>query len=355
MKFRVKRVALLSALFVLLALAVVDIWVNKENVLESFSRQFLNEAKTDALHASKRSASATAERLIEVNRSMADEVHLSAEGDPITVKRSTGQMIQLQYKITAYGATNDEADQRLNKIDVSREVTAGLLTFAAKAGGKPVDPDEIDIEYTLLVPDGFKVKVDSNRGDIRIEGVRADVNVEAAYGNMEIVDVSGYVAAKSSYGSLYISGVTGNVELNNQSSAAKVEQVSGWLTLNNHSGKMSVSQIAGEATINSTGGSITMRDMASPVMVESRRADLMFDRVANHIQVDAEYGKITLILAEADGYTVDASTFEGRIQTLLPVAVEREKETSRLRAVIGKGTWKAEIKAIRTDMMIHTK
>lgn len=355
MTFRFKRVVLLSALAVLLVVAVVDITVNKGNVFESFGRQFPNEAKTDALYASKRNVSATTERLIELNRSMADEVHLSGEGNPITIKRSTGQMILLQYKITAYGATTEEANQNRDKVDISREISAGLLTFAAKVDGKPIDPDDIDIEYTLLIPDALKVRVDNNRGNIRVEGVRADVSAETANSNMEIVNVSGNVAAKSSYGSLYISGITGNVELNNQSSDAKVEQVSGWLTLNNRSGKISVSQIAGKVTVNATGGSITMRDIASPVTAESRRTDLTFDHVTNHMSVDAEYGNITLILAEADGYTVTASTLEGRIQTLLPAAVERQQETSRLRAVIGKGTWQAVIKASKTDMMIHTK
>ena len=66
--FRKKRTLLLLSVAVLFCLMIVDIWTSKAQPFERFGKPFVNERKTDARDASRRSRASPFHAPVSVSR-----------------------------------------------------------------------------------------------------------------------------------------------------------------------------------------------------------------------------------------------------------------------------------------------
>ena len=93
-------------------------------------------------------------------------------------------------------------------VDVARE---GATMEISSDGGR-----RAGVDYTLRVPRGSKVEVESAAGDVEISGVADSVQARAEMGDVTVRDVRGSVTVEAPQGDVTVEGVsteTGNVEL----------------------------------------------------------------------------------------------------------------------------------------------
>ncbi|MDF2815182.1 MAG: hypothetical protein K0Q81_1382, partial [Paenibacillus sp.] len=307
MSFRTKRIVLLSTVALLLTLSIVDIFTRKEEMFQLFNDQFFNEQKTAAYHQAHKGVTATSRQQLEINRKDIKEVALASAGGKVTVKRADHAAIRLQYEITATGANTDAANRRRDAVQVTEEMNEGRLTLVTKVDGKTVDPDSVTIEYVLSVPDAVKVKIDNDEGEVRISGIKGDVEASSDRGSMEIVDVRGNLSASSSYGSLYLSDIMGRVELKNNYSYVNADHIEGAVALNGRAGNTFLNRIAGDVTAETNNGAIHLREITGSVTLASQASDLQLDRILGDMSITAEAGTTILILPANKGYKLDAA------------------------------------------------
>lgn len=358
MTFRKKRMALLASIAILVLVAVLDVWITKDALFEKFGRQFINEAKTEAYWQAKRGAEATAERQLDIDSQGIREVLLAGERSHMTVKRASGRAIQLRYTVTANAADSDAAERKRDAVLIEKDIREGRLSLAATADGRPVDPDSIEIEYELFLPDALKLRIESKSSSVRIQGLTADVEAASESGSLEIVDVAGAVSARTSYGSLYMANIKGSVSLENRSSEAIAEGIQGALGLDSRSGRNDIARVTGTVSGSAEHGTVRLYEISGPVELHSRAAKLQLNEIRNQIRVMSESGDLKLILPEAAGYAVEAKVRFGRIRTHLPFPVEPRPDVdggSELKGVVGAGTWKVDIEAYSADIQIHTQ
>ncbi len=93
-------------------------------------------------------------------------------------------------------------------VDVARE---GSTLEISSDGGRGTG-----VDYTLRVPRGSKVEVESAAGDVTVGGVADSVRVRAEMGDVAVSEVQGDVTVEAPRGDVTVEGVsteTGNVEL----------------------------------------------------------------------------------------------------------------------------------------------
>lgn len=357
MYLRTKRTVLLASVAVLFVMPFMDISFREEELFQQFGDQFFNEQKTEAFHQAHKVVTATAGRLLEVNGPNIKEVALSSAGGKVAVKRADNAAIRLQYTITASGANEDTANRRRDAVQVKEETSEGRLTLVTMADGKKVDPDHVTIDYVLSVPDGVKVKIDNDHGEVHIGGVIGDVEASSDGGFMEIVGVRGNLSASSSYGSLYLTDITGRTELKSKHSNVNADHVQGAFVLNSQGGHTFLNGIKGKVTGETYNGTIHLREITGSVAVASRYSDLQLDRIFGDMNVTAHSGHTRLIFPANQGYSLEAEVIEGRIQTQLPLPTEHikgEEDITRMKGAVGDGARSSvQVKASFGDVFIH--
>ncbi len=111
-----------------------------------------------------------------------------------------------------YARGSDPAAARENAsgvaVDVARE---GSTLEISSDGGRGTG-----VDYSLRVPAGSKVEIESAAGDVEIAGVADSVGAKAEMGDVTVRDVRGSVTVEAPRGDVAVEGVsteTGNVEI----------------------------------------------------------------------------------------------------------------------------------------------
>jgi hypothetical protein len=109
----------------------------------------------------------------------------------------------VEYVVVRYAQGSDPATAKEEAsgvpVDVARE--GGTITLETD-GGRGTGAD-----YTLRVPRGSKLEVESRAGDVNVTGVEGDVSVVAEAGDVTIGDTGGSVSVEAAQGDVSISGV----------------------------------------------------------------------------------------------------------------------------------------------------
>ncbi len=93
-------------------------------------------------------------------------------------------------------------------VDVAREGSTLEISSDASSG--------TGVDYSLRVPEGSKVEVESAEGDVEVSGVADSVQAKAEMGDVTVRDVRGSVTGEAPRGDTTVEGVsteTGDVEL----------------------------------------------------------------------------------------------------------------------------------------------
>lgn len=358
MSIRKIRMVLLSSVALMLLLAVLDISLRKVELLEVFGEQFMNELKTDAYQQAHQDVTSTAQRQLEINRRDIQVVSLSSIRGNINVKRSADQIIRLQYTVTASAVDEEAAQNKGNAVTIEEEIHEGQLILAAKTGGKSVDYNNLSIDYELQIPDTMKLKLENEEGAMRIHRIHGDVDASSDRGMMEIVDVKGQLSVISNFGSIYLSDITGNIELKNTGSNASIDHVVGAVGLNSQSGRNTMSNIDGKVTGEADGGFVLLREISGPVEVVSLASELQLEKIRGDTKITSEVGITTFMLAEDEGYRVNAAVSGGRILTQLPLPIKEDTDgdyKAQMNGVVGNGAWSLDVKTESGDIIFHIK
>ena len=123
-----------------------------------------------------------------------------------------GGLTSIEYEVTKHAVASDPvaAKRRASEVAVnlSREDSAFVLETE---GGRDTGAD-----YTLRVPSGSGVEIDSEAGDVEVSGISGNLTVRAQAGDVTIRDVGGDVTVEAPKGDVSISNVstdTGQMEL----------------------------------------------------------------------------------------------------------------------------------------------
>lgn len=178
------------------------------------------------------------------------------------------------------------------------------------------------VDFTLQVPAGVRVRAGSGNGDVRIAG-----------GGAEVV-------ASTGNGRVHVSGSTGEVRANTGNGEVTVENAAGPVEVSTGSGDIRVVTSTGPVSANSGNGDID---------VSIGKLDRMPD-----MSFSTGNGRVRLLLPSGLGAEVSASTGNGDVTTDFPIRLRSGRvNPSSLRGTIGDGGGRLSIRSGNGDVEIR--
>lgn len=164
-----------------------------------------------------------------------------------------------------------------------------------------------DQRLEVVVPVGTRVAAKSVSGDVRVTGVR---------GELEAGTVSGDVEASDGVRRIALTTVSGDVRGSNFEGDVRANSVSGEVVLD---------QVVGEVDAQSVSGEVEVRRARSPrLRLESVSGDLTYDGTIardGRYEFSSHSGEIHLLVPSDAGAELSLRTFSGSIDTAFPITM----------------------------------
>lgn len=206
----------------------------------------------------------TAERSARLAASASDVLHVRARSGSLRIESRPGLS-----EVRARG-----------RACASSEELLGALTIEAQRGDGRVriDVPEVEMDFGLggrryarldlviEVPENIEAEVEDGSGEIDIRGV----------GRLRLVDGSGEV---------YLEDIRGDVDVEDGSGELSVDNVQGHVVIDDDSGELRVTRVTGDVRVDDDSGEIDIRDVTGSVTVDDGSGDIDVDNVGGDFTV----------------------------------------------------------------------
>jgi DUF4097 and DUF4098 domain-containing protein YvlB len=268
---------------------------------------------------------------ITVTTASGDEVSIDA------VKRGRGDRSQL-------GRVSIVVDERPGRVDVRTD-------YGRPFPDRAFRDNYVSVDYTVVVPVGASLEVNSISGRVKVDGVR---------GSTRLASVSGNISSSNTPNVEYLRTVSGEVDLANIS----------------HDGSLSVSSVSGNLDFNgvkarslelsTVSGEIRLRDAAVERLSAkglSGGVEYVGTLVRNgRYEVNSHSGNVRFTLVDNTGFELNASSFSGSVRSDFQMTIggdgtqdsgrRRGPRNESLRATFGDGSASLSLRTFSGNIII---
>ncbi len=210
------------------------------------------------------------------------------------------------------GASDDERRARLQdvQIEVLEQSNRVEVRSRYQDNNRRGPGSAVSIDYTITVPQNASLYVRNTTGDVRVTNVRGDLRVET---------LSGDISASGARRIGLLKTVSGSV-------AVTDAQVEDDVTLQTLSGDLTLTNVRARAVdVSAVSGDLQLNDVQSDrVIARSSNGDITFSGTlqrTGRYEFTTQSGDIRLALGGNGGFDVDASTFNGELQSAFPLTL----------------------------------
>jgi len=215
---------------------------------------------------------------------------------------------------------------------------------------------DVSVDYTIAVPASASVDVHSVSGDVKVTGAQGLVRLEAVSGNITVSGTPRLEKAKSVSGDVTLTDAAGE----------------GDISLGSISGTIHAKGLKSRGVdVSSVSGDVTLASVACERLdAKSMSGDLAYEGTlsrSGRYNLNSHSGSVRLVLANASGFELDASTFSGSIDSDgLPLTiggdVDRGREerrhgpnTHRIHGTFGDGSAVITVRTFSGDIAIQKR
>jgi DUF4097 and DUF4098 domain-containing protein YvlB len=309
----------------------------------------------------------------------------------INVTPSEGNNIRVVVHKKLYAKNQDDAN-RFNE-GSKAQVTVNGTTVVLNANTNGAGDHGVQADLDIFVPAGASLDIASKRGDVSINGRKADVRLSVQRGDVALTEIGGSAKITLDRGSIRGNNIAGNVDIDGRVDDATLEDVQGSVRLNgDFFNNIRLSKIAKTVEFKSarsditlasvpgdleiSGDSLRATDVGGPMRLVTRSKEIHLEGVNGDVEVEnsngdieihpgskmpmgkmmitGKRGDITLVLPPNAGFQVDATTHKGDITSdFSPLRTEQTNGSSHATGTIGNGAAKLQINADTGDIRIN--
>ncbi len=111
-------------------------------------------------------------------------------------------------------------------------------------------------EWTLEIPDGLRVDMNTGSGDLEITGLNIELDANSGSGNVEAENITGDTRLSTGSGNIYARNVDGELRANTGSGTIRVSDVKGDTDLNTGSGNIRANGMEGALQLSTGSGNV---------------------------------------------------------------------------------------------------
>ncbi|HEU5050214.1 MAG TPA: hypothetical protein VFU00_07840 [Gemmatimonadales bacterium] len=217
-----------------------------------------------------------------------------------------------------------------------------LLAGGGRAAVKVVvDAGPLPAVGTALeihAPRMARLWIKSATAPIAVEGMRGEIDVATVSGQISIRGAPSLLTAESMDGDLLIEA------------PARVTR------LKTAGGAIVVTGAAGDVTATSVSGPIRLRGSVITGRLESVSGEIVCNAgvaAGGRLDLQTHEAPITLLLPPGAGVTVEASTYGGRTESMIPGAAGKPTRAKAVQYVIGSGRAWAVLRSLKGDLTLR--
>lgn len=141
------------------------------------------------------------------------------------------------------------------------------------------------IDLVVRVPANFNLKLHDGSGDTDIRGLQGDLDIEDGSGELRINGGNNANVTDGS-GDLYIEQLSGNLQLEDGSGDATIRQIKGIVRVEDGSGDLTISKVGGMVTIDDGSGDIRVDDAGGLTIINSGSGELKLNAINGPVQIN---------------------------------------------------------------------
>jgi hypothetical protein len=259
----------------------------------------------------------------------------NAFGD-IRVETATGGSITAEARIKPNFPPKRDSNFR-QAFQFTSEVQGSTLLITLQKPERLAEKRHININITMAIPKGLSVAVKNTAGNVEVDSIDGNLDVEMAAGNLEVQNVSRDLRVRNKFGTVTIGAVSGNA------------------SIVNHSGRVQAGRIIGNSHIESAFGEVILEECLGPVSarLKTGNLNLKLAQISGNSDIDIKMGNIELGLPAQARFTLDGECRMGEISTDFDVAVNRKIASVTANGAINGGGPLIQIKGKSGNIRVY--
>lgn len=275
------------------------------------------------------------------------QVDLSNISGDIVITAGGGDDVRIDVVKRGRGVTDADAKRQLELLTIEIIERAGRVEVRARyrEGERHINASA---DYTVTAPAGALVTVRSVSGDIRVTGIKGELDVETVSGDVKLDAVGELGRAKTVSGDIDVSGaqVDGTLEASSVSGNVIARSVK--------ARRIELGTVSGDVElIDPTCDTVTAKALSGEVSFTGTLAK------GGRYAFQSHSGDVRLVLAGDVGFEIEASTFSGTIKSDLPLTIggRRESAVSRrtIRGAYGDGSALVDVTTFSGSVIIRKR
>jgi len=195
---------------------------------------------------------------------------LTIQTDAGSIKIETHDQATIELRVKIENSEGDEFSYR-------HELSNGNLNIFGEIDRKQNWVRNLKVEFNLLIPKNYNVKLNTSGGSLSIEDLTGELNARTSGGSINVGNIVGDVKLRTSGGAINTDNITGNIDAHTSGGSIKV-------TINK--------QLTEDAKLTTSGGSITA--YLIPNIQTDIHASTSGGRVKSDFEIDGKVKKMSV-------------------------------------------------------------
>ncbi len=215
---------------------------------------------------------------------------------------------------------------------------------------------DLSVNYTIEVPPDTSLQGATGSGNFQVAGIRGPARIIAGSGDIDIAGVQQEVKVTAGSGDISIAGVKDNVEVTAGSGSIRIAGSGGEIRMHAGSGDISIAAPGGPVNVTAGSGSVALAGLQYDAHVSTSSGAISLQGTpSNHSywELQAGSGQVTVDVPGDASFRLYAHSESGGIRTDIPLVAEETSSKHDLRAHIGQGDARIEIRTASGDIHLR--
>ena len=211
------------------------------------------------------------------------------------------------------------ADTLLEELSMDVSTVGDKQTWTIAMPEASSDLNGVQSNLTLKMPADVKVKLTNAHGNVKVENMTANLDLNNSHGNLNASHiVDGSIVVR--HGNTNLESATGEVSIDSAHGNVSALTVEGKLTVHGSHSSIKVDG-AQDVELKSSHGKITATNVDGNVVATNSHDSIKITTFGESVTAKSSHGKIDLIIANPDFKSVKAETSHDSIKVALPESV----------------------------------
>ena len=273
-------------------------------------------------------------------------LHVSTQGGYVRVQTGDVKEIHITAKETIHTNSEKEADEMLEKLELSIEQKGNDVSAEAKyernSWGIHWGQTPVTVDFVITVPDHFNADLHTSGGDIIVGSLTGNVHARTSGGDMKFDRIAGDLDASTS---------GGDVSLKEGTARAKISTSGGDVHVDRAGGPTEVSTSGGDIVIESAEHLLSARTSGGEIHA------VLTSALKDDCLLSTSGGEVNVQVVKGSGFVLDAHTSGGDVDASgITLTIDRGGVgKSRLVGEVNGGGPRLKVRASGGDITIRAK